>query len=398
MTTAAAPYRRHSRAWRRNDSSPSLSEIELTTPRPWSCRSPASITDHFELSTMTGTAAMSGSEPRRRRKRVIAATPSSIASSMFTSSMTAPFWTWSRAISTASSSPSWTPPSARPASAINRANRRDPVTFVRSPTLTISPPGIGIESGSRPDRWVATPRASTTRGGTPATAAAIAAVCSGVDPQHDPAMLSRPARAHSPRAAAICSGVSSYPPSSLGRPAFGCDETATSASRDSSSTCSRSCRGPRAQFSPTSSGSAWRTLVQNASSVCPESVRPEASVIVPETISGSRKPRSSNTPATAKIAALALSVSKMVSISSRSAPPAISPRAASSYASTSSSNDTLRAAGSLTSGEREPVRLVGPIDPATNLGRPSAASASSAATRARRAAASLISYASSERP
>ena len=35
----------------------------------------------------------------------------------------------------------------------------------------------------------------------PATAAAMAAVCSGVEPQHEPATLSRPARAHSPRAA-----------------------------------------------------------------------------------------------------------------------------------------------------------------------------------------------------
>ena len=34
---------------------------------------------------MTGTVAMSGSEAIRRRKRVIASTPSSIASSMFTS-------------------------------------------------------------------------------------------------------------------------------------------------------------------------------------------------------------------------------------------------------------------------------------------------------------------------
>ena len=47
---------------------------------------------------MTGTAAMSGSEPSRRRKRVIAATPSSIASSMLTSRITAPLATWSRAI------------------------------------------------------------------------------------------------------------------------------------------------------------------------------------------------------------------------------------------------------------------------------------------------------------
>ena len=48
------------------------------------------MTDHFELSTMTGTVAMSGSAAIRRRNRVIAATPSSIASSMFTSISWAP--------------------------------------------------------------------------------------------------------------------------------------------------------------------------------------------------------------------------------------------------------------------------------------------------------------------
>ena len=161
MTTAAAPYRRHSRAWRRNSSSPSLRLIELTTPRPWSWRSPASSTDHLELSTMTGTAAMSGSAARRRRNRVMAATPSSIASSMFTSSSTAPFTTWSRAIATASSSPARSSPRAP---AISRANLREPVTLVRSPMLTKAPPGIGMVSGSRPARWVAVPRSGMARG------------------------------------------------------------------------------------------------------------------------------------------------------------------------------------------------------------------------------------------
>ena len=47
----------------------------------------------------------------------------------------------------------------------------------------------------------------------------------------------------------------------------------------------------------------------------PERVRPEASVIVPEIITGQRRPRSSNSVSSAKIAALALSVSKIVSTS-----------------------------------------------------------------------------------
>ncbi len=158
------------------------------------------MTENFELSTMTGTVAMSGSAAIRRRNRVIAATPSSIASSMFTSTIWAPFETCSRAMSTASSSRS---------SAMSRANLREPVTFVRSPTLTKALPGGGMTSGSRPDRRV-TPRGSGIwRGGRPATAAAIAATWSGVEPQQLPATFSRPCWAHSPSASAISSGVSS---------------------------------------------------------------------------------------------------------------------------------------------------------------------------------------------
>ena len=41
-------------------------------------------------------------------------------------------------------------------------------------------------------------------------------------------------------------------------------------------------------------GSACRTEFQNASVVCPDNVRPEASVIVPEIITGSVVPSSRN--------------------------------------------------------------------------------------------------------
>ena len=83
------------------------------------------------------------------------------------------------------------------------------MTFVRSPMLTNAPPGIGITSGSSPDRSVTGGTSGMTRGEMPATASAIARVCSGVDPQHDPATLTRPARAHSPSAVAVTGGVSS---------------------------------------------------------------------------------------------------------------------------------------------------------------------------------------------
>jgi len=72
-------------------------------------------------------------------------------------------------------------------------------------------------------------------------------------------------------------------------------------------------------------GRACRIEFQKASTVCPDRMRPEASVTVPETMTGRRSPRASNTSSTAKMAALAFSVSKMVSIRTRSMPPSSSP-------------------------------------------------------------------------
>ena len=76
-----------------NGSSPSFSEMELTTALPWMFFRPASMTSHLEESTMTGTRLMSGSLAIRRVKRFIAATPSIIPSSMLMSMICAPFST-----------------------------------------------------------------------------------------------------------------------------------------------------------------------------------------------------------------------------------------------------------------------------------------------------------------
>ncbi len=119
---------------------------------------------------------------------------------MFTSISWAPFATCSRAMSTASSS--------EPA-ATSRANLREPVTFVRSPTFTNALPGGGMTRGASPESRVVPVGAGIWRGGRPATAWAIAATWAGVDPQQLPATLRRPCLAHSPSAAAISSGVSS---------------------------------------------------------------------------------------------------------------------------------------------------------------------------------------------
>ncbi len=92
------------------------------------------------------------------------------------------------------------------------------------------------------------------------------------------------------------------------------------------------------------------------------------------------------------MAAFALSVSKIVSTRMRSAPPSHSPRSASAYASTSSSNVMLRKPGSLTSGEIDAVLLVGPSAPATKRGFSGVRAVhSSAAARAMRAAVQLSS-------
>ena len=66
----------------------------------------------------------------------------------------------------------------------------------------------------------------------------------------------------------------------------------------------RSCFAPSAQLRPTASGRAWRTEFQNASVVWPDSVRPEASVIVPEMMIGRSMPDSSTAWRAAKSAGL----------------------------------------------------------------------------------------------
>ena len=111
-------------------------------PLPWMHCRPASITDHFDESIITGTRAISGSPAIRCRKRTIAAWLSSMASSMLMSMTCAPFSTCWRATASASSN--------LPAR-INRAKAFEPVTLVRSPMLTNRAPGA-IVTGSRPER------------------------------------------------------------------------------------------------------------------------------------------------------------------------------------------------------------------------------------------------------
>ena len=100
---------------------------ELTIALPCTQRSPASTTRKSDESIMMGSFAIAGSLATRFRKCVIASTAFSIASSMFTSRMFAPPSTWLLATSSASSNEP---------DRMSRANFAEPVTFVRSPTIT----------------------------------------------------------------------------------------------------------------------------------------------------------------------------------------------------------------------------------------------------------------------
>ncbi len=92
--------------------------------------------------------------------------------------------------------------------------------LVRSPTLTNSDSSVMV-TGSRPESRSAGSTSGTTRGALPLLARAIAAMCSGVVPQQPPSRFTSPLAANSSSTAAVWSGVSSYSPNSLGRPALG---------------------------------------------------------------------------------------------------------------------------------------------------------------------------------
>ncbi len=82
-------------------------------------------------------------------------------------------------------------------------------------------------------------------------------------------------------------------------------------------------------------------------------------------VTDSHRGSSGATSIAAAIAAFAFSVSKIVSISRRSAPPSRRPRICSAYASYTWSNEIVRNDASSTLGDMESVTLSGPIDPAT---------------------------------
>src|SRR5699024_9531923 len=114
-------------------------------PLPWIHFRPFSMTSHFEESIIIGTRAISGSPAIRLRKRTIAASASSIPSSMLISIICAPFSTCWRAPPT--SSPSFSsffqalylvvPSTARLLTAIQIANSPHPPSAIVPPSLLV---------------------------------------------------------------------------------------------------------------------------------------------------------------------------------------------------------------------------------------------------------------------
>ncbi len=80
-----------------------------------------------------------------------------------------------------------------------------PVWMAPVSLVPVSP--VPISKGSRPLNRVRGGTTGTGRGGRPATAAAIEAMCSGVVPQHPPTTFTIPAAANSPSSPAVSSGV-----------------------------------------------------------------------------------------------------------------------------------------------------------------------------------------------
>ena len=189
------------------------------------------------------------------------------------------------------------------------ANAREPVTFVRSPTLTNSESSPML-SGSRPDEshdsgppGRGDHRSAPTRQRLPRDADAprgqrrdriadradvrrrrAAAAADEIDEAVPREILDQP------RGLRRASRRSRCPTSDSAAPRSDSTRRTVSATRASSSMYGRISAAPSEQLMPTASGRTCRTEFQNASVVWPDSVRPEASVIVPETITGKRRP------------------------------------------------------------------------------------------------------------
>ena len=178
---------------------------------PWMHLRADSMTFHFEESIIRGTRATSGSEASRLRKWTISAWVSSRPSSMLMSITCAPSSTCLRAMLSAS---------LYFFSLISRRNLREPATLHRSPTFTKLFSAF-TSSSSRPESQSVCGRGAGWWGLYPVASWAKRAMWAGVVPQQPPRMLTSPWSRYSFTSAAMMSGVWSYCPRALGRPALG---------------------------------------------------------------------------------------------------------------------------------------------------------------------------------
>ena len=123
-----------------------------------------------------GTFAISGSEAINIKKRTMASLDSSMPSSMLISIICAPFSTCCLATSSAAS---------KSPLIINRLKTAEPVTFVRSPTLTNKLSAVML-SGSKPESPQCFSISGNFRGAVFSTAVTMALMVSGDVPQQPP--------------------------------------------------------------------------------------------------------------------------------------------------------------------------------------------------------------------
>ena len=387
ITTTAAPNLRTIFAWRMNSASPSLSEIELTTPLPCRHSRPASITENFDESTITGMRAMSGSardqvqEPLHRGDAVehalVHADVEDVRAALDLLARDRDGLVVLVVFDQAAEHGR--------AGDVRALADHDEVRLRRDRQRLEAGGGAGvIVSGSSP---TAACRARLRPcGATPSTAARIAAMCSGRVPQQPPTRLSMPSRAKLAEHLRPCARA-----------------------------CRRSRRTRSAGRRSDSTRRGMRRDARELGDVRPHVVGAERAVDadreqvgvadrVVERLDGlarqraarlvgnrhrSRSPARGARPArTAPRSRRARPCSSACRCASRSGADRRRPRSARAPArrthATSSWNVTARAPGSLTSGDSEADFVVGPIEPATQRGRPSSFMARSAARRATR--------------
>ncbi len=184
------------------------------------------------------------------------------------------------------------------------------------------------ETASKADASAKTLRGRGAGAAAPVIAPTSAAMCSGLVPQQPPTM---PAPSRFAMAAVLdakpsaSSGQLTVPPTERGRPALGIMQMGTLETLASASKAGSSSSGPPEQLRPSASGPNGSMMAAKAAGEAPESIRPRASTVA-LAMNGSFLPARRLASSSAPMAALHCSVSCTVSMSARSAPPAISPR------------------------------------------------------------------------